>query len=484
VTATEPQFKCQFCDTGFTYGDFHARQCHTRYHLGCIRIGTPFTTRLAKGEGLYCPHDLASQQQFICEACTVRSVLEAELGFTAEETVCLMLERARLVGTSNKWSKGTLRTYKSKFNVLRDFEKDLHVRVIPFSAPEYPPNGTAIRLMWAQERYSLYPSDWWRKQRTSEAAIKFGTIRALRSAASHLWTLDLLQNKSEQLTFGFRDRPQMVEACSPTDQIAYSYFTEGLRRRLGDNPTPSTVLLGSHMKWIDQYYDRLYRNATSAAQRAELSRAGVTHLASYLGWLRGMDTFGLHWQDLALVLPADGPSIGLPPGCGVVQLTLLEQTKSSQFAKADVVIAYMTAWRLSLGRWICRLQANLPAYALLPGPRILAHPSGAAWTSHYYRHKYLYPTLAVCRALGDPFLRTLDNTPGNTILERFWSFNTQRRSGRSEVSRKRRWTLRAATNAEVVDHGRWRISRSTLDMPLAYLEWSVEDRSCVTAFCM
>jgi hypothetical protein len=122
-----------------------------------------------------------------------------------------MLKRARLVDTSNKWSKGTLRTYKSKFNVLRDFEKDLHIRVIPFTAPDYPPNGMAIRLMWAQERYSLYPSDWWKKQRTSESAIKSGTIRALRSAASHLWTLDLLQNKSEQLTFGYRDRPQLVE---------------------------------------------------------------------------------------------------------------------------------------------------------------------------------------------------------------------------------------------------------------------------------
>jgi hypothetical protein len=50
-----------------------------------------------------------------------------------------------------------------------------------------------------------------------------------------------------------------------------------------------------------------------------------------------------------------------------------------------------------------------------------------------------------------------------------------RRGGRNQVSRKRASNLRAATPAEVVEHGRWRVSRSTLDMPTAYLEWSVAD---------
>jgi hypothetical protein len=163
-----------------------------------------------------------------------------------------MLERARLVDTSNNWSKNTLKTYKSKFNILRDFEHDLHVRVMPHFPPDHPPNGPAIRLMWAQERYSLYPADWWKRKVLGEEAIKFGTIRALRSAASHFWTLDLLQTHSDQLTLGFKDRPQLVQACSPTDQVAYTYFTEGMRRRLGDHPTPSTVLTGQHMRWIER----------------------------------------------------------------------------------------------------------------------------------------------------------------------------------------------------------------------------------------
>jgi hypothetical protein len=144
-----------------------------------------------------------------------------------------MLERARLVDTSNNWSKGTLRTYKSKFNVLRDFKRDLHVRVIPFTPPTHASNGPAIHLMWAQERHALYPSDWWKRNRLGAEAIKFGTIRALCSAASHFWTIDLLHTHADQLTFGFKDRHEMVQACSPTDQVTYTYFTEGMRRQLG-----------------------------------------------------------------------------------------------------------------------------------------------------------------------------------------------------------------------------------------------------------
>jgi hypothetical protein len=82
------------------------------------------------------------------------------------------------------------------------------------------------------------------------------------------------------------------------------------------------------------------------------------------------------------------------------------------------------------------------------------------------------------------FLATIDDTPGNTIPFCSWSLNTQRGSGRSEGSKKRLWTLRAATLAEVVEHGRWRLSRSSLDMLKAYLEWSIADRACVRIVCM
>jgi hypothetical protein len=323
------QFRCQFCDSGFQKDDFHARPCHTRYHVGCIRMGSPFTTRLPKDAGLYCPKDLATQIQFICEACTVRSVRGKKLlSRGPKDTVLLMLERARLVDTSNNWSSGTLKAYQSKYNVIDAFERDLDVEVLPKTTPTYPPDGPAIRLMWAQERYSLYPADWRKKHAILEETLKFGTVRGLRSAASHFWTLDLLQTQADKFTFGFKDRPLIVEACSPTDQAAYTYFTEGMRRRLGDNPRPSAVLTGKHMIWIERYYADLLRYATTRASRRLICTAAVTHLFSYLGWLRALETFGIRWRDPRIVAPADGPSVGLPPGVGIILARLLLQTKS------------------------------------------------------------------------------------------------------------------------------------------------------------
>jgi hypothetical protein len=107
------------------------------------------------------------------------------------------------------------------------------------------------------------------------------------------------------------------------------------------------------------------------------------------------------------------------------------------------------------------------------GARIIAFNDGTLWTSQFLPTPVPLPN-------GNSFLCTIDDTLGNTIALRFWSFNTQRRSGRSEVSKKWLWTLWAAMPAKVAEHGRWRILRSSLDMPLAYLEWSVEDRVCIT----
>jgi hypothetical protein len=152
--------------------------------------------------------------------------------------------------------------------------------------------------------------------------------------------------------------------------------------------------------------------------------------------------------------------------------------------QVDVVMAYTCASGLSMGWWLDQLKMGLPPEATHPDAFVIATHSGVAWTSHYYRHTYMYSVLAACHASGDVFLQTSEDTSGNTIPARFWSFNTQRPSGRSEVSKKRPWTLRAATNAKVVEHSRWLISRGSLDMPLAYLEWSIEDRACITIICM
>jgi hypothetical protein len=123
----------------------------------------------------------------ICEACIVRSVLGREPSWHPADLVLLMLERARFIDLTNHWARGTLRTYQSKFNVLPDFETDLQVRTLTPTLLLRPPHIDAIKLMWAQERYSLYPSEWCRRNLALEDTVKFGSIRAIRSAASHFW---------------------------------------------------------------------------------------------------------------------------------------------------------------------------------------------------------------------------------------------------------------------------------------------------------
>jgi hypothetical protein len=180
-----------------------------------------------------------------------------------------MLERVRLVDFSNKWASSTLNGYQAKYNILMDFDRTFHLTSLTTSRLPYPPHGPAISIMWAQEWYMLFPADWQRRHPLRERTITFGMGRGLRSAASHFWLMDLLYTHPEHLTTGFKDRPTFVSKCSPTDELTYTNFTKGLRRRIGDHPNPSTVLLDHHIHWINWYFQTLYQQASTTAQRIE-----------------------------------------------------------------------------------------------------------------------------------------------------------------------------------------------------------------------
>jgi hypothetical protein len=78
------------------------------------------------------------------------------------------------------------------------------------------------------------------------------------------------------------------------------------------------------------------------------------------------------------------------------------------------------------------------------------------------------------RSLGDAYLSKYDESPGKELQKAFHGFNTLQRTGRSVASKKRAQTARHAFPSEVVEHGRWRLNRSSLNMPLAYLQWSID----------
>jgi hypothetical protein len=245
----------------------------------------------------------------------------------------------------------------------------------------------------------------------------------------------------------------LVEGCSPTEEILYTYFTDGMPRRIGGNPRPSAVLLLEHIVWIDRFYNREFAAAVADEARIEVCRAAICHATSYLGWLRALRTFGLCWKEVLRLKPFEGPTMGLPRGIGVILAKLLCQTKSNQVATADVVMAYTSASGISLGRWFNLLEALLPMSECIPNASIMAHLDGRAWTSHYYKHTHFYPVLGLMRSLGDPYLKKYDETKGKELIKAFHSFNTMRRSARSIAPKMRPQTIRMATPAEVIEHG-------------------------------
>jgi hypothetical protein len=479
-----PQFRCHFCDRGFLLAGRRYQPCHVRYHPKCLRIGAPFTSRLEGDKGLTCPPGAETWHGFICEACRVRACAHRELQRTAEDVATLMLERATIVDTFNHWSRGTLSTYKSKAKVLRDFETDFGYSVLPRPRMSHPPDGLSRPLMWAQQRYSLYPARWRRHQDGPEATIKFGTIRGLRSAAALQNTLNWIQSQPHHVTVGYKNQPTGVSVCNPTDEMAYTFFTDGMRRRLGDESNPSAALLDQHVAWIDRHFNDVYATTLDPIVKVNACRAAVTTLLAWLAWLRAVETFSARWGGLAVVRPDLGPQEGLPLGMGIIKLDLPDQTKSCQTRVVDMILAYTTASGKSLGLWLERLGDLLPPEMLTPDSYIICHADGSPWTSHYFRYTHLYPLLCLQRSLGDQYLSKFDESPGKGLIQNFWSFNMFRRGARGQVSRKRPSNIRKATYAEVIEHGRWKVSRSSLDMPTAYLEWSNADRVTITYFCM
>jgi hypothetical protein len=403
------------------------------------------------------------------------------------EDICLMmLERMRMIDVAHSWSESTLKQYSSKIRLCLKFEQQFGINPLTTEQLEVPPTPPSLALQWIQTQYQLYPSDWHRNKKKTDVSnerVTFATVRGIRSDSAQYHAYDLA--KRGGVIQDEAGRPVPWLGCSPTDDMSYTQFSSGLARRLGDESCFSIALQHRHIQNLDEQLRAQYNSTTDSMLRADLAKAALVNLFSWTGWLRSSEVFGLRFCDVMCVEPENGPSLELPLGFGAISLRLLEQTKSNQTQQADVWIAYTTNSGLSAGQWWNDLLQNLP----LNTPRdslIFRHgTSSVAWDSRFFRTKYLIPSLALQRAAGDKALLPFDDTPGNTLLEKFWSMHSYRRGGRTRVSKKDESTIRRkATPEEVNEHGRWRRSRRTMDMPTLYLEWTVPQRLAITQFCM
>lgn len=418
----------------------------------------------------------------MCELCTVRAVLDRELGALGDHRL-LGLERMRLLDLAHSWSVRTHVQYQAKMKYVRNFER-LHPGLVILRTPEpvHPSRGSEIPLMWAEEAYSLRPSTARAGRLDPSAHVSYGTIRQLRSAVSQFYTISMLSEQSGGLRLDQQRRLHLGQGRL-TDDAALTYFTRGFSARLGTDTQPSMVLLDRHVRFMNQEFEAHYRNSHTGSSRRYWARAGLANLLLWLGWIRSGELFGLTGQDIQVTLPSDGPRKDLPAGMGCLLLRLREETKSDRTRRADVPIAYETASGYAPGVWLARLSANLPG-GVSDGRPLFTQDDGTLWDSYYFRHTFLYPSLYRQQAAGDAYLRAFTGQGSNSIPAKFWSLHSWRRGARTHCARANNpGCLRKATTAEIYEHARWRRKRASEAIDMIYLDLPLLDRLKITYCC-
>jgi hypothetical protein len=255
----------------------------------------------------------------------------------------------------------------------------------------------------------------------------------------------------------------------------------GMAKRMGDESKPPIALTLHQIRWIMAHLDGLWLTSASPFERREIAAAGVVNLLGWLGWLRSQELFSLKWEDVKITRPTAGPRIGLPPGVGAIELRLLPETKSTRTKVADIIISYLCASGLAPGLWMERLQRLWSSAS--PTDLMIRGASGDPWDSRYFRCTHLYVWLHQMRADGDPFLQAFTLDRGNRIEDKYYSFGTYRRGGRSSSTKRNNGTNKA-TPDEVYEHGRWRQRIGRENMPTRYNEFTIDDRINITLLCM
>jgi hypothetical protein len=414
-------------------------------------------------------------------------MLDRELtGVSDWKLMCF--ERMRILDMTHSWSLGTHTKYQGKLSAITQFEQDfgLDQRILRPTPLLRPPAGADIGLMWMMESYSLRTTKL--KDTDELQLLSNATVRQLRSATSQYLAWDLMVSKPDCAYFD-QQRRLLCQPCRPTDGIGCSLFASGISARIGENVNPSVALLDRHIRSLEADLEEQYLSAKTPLARRKAALGGLATLLLWLGWLRSSETFNLRWKDFNVVEPEDGPTVDLPRGCGVVGLTLGPETKSSRTKSVDLAIAYQTLSGYFCGKWFhrARRSCGIGADYKECASRVFSHPSGTPWTSFYYRHEFLYPSLKRQQAAGDSMLAAFDGTPGNTIEAKFWSLHCFRRGARSQVSRGGKFgrhRFRKALKSQVYEHGRWRRRRSSEEIDIIYIAWTLLEKIQITLYCM
>lgn len=309
-----PDLCCEFRSTGFPYQDGSeawAIPCGSIYHSECFYAGAPFTTRLKDGKGLRFPSkgDPSLFPNFVCEACQVRAALERELTSRKGDVHLLGLERMRILDTFNRLAEGSMKTYLGPLRRIQRFEQSFGVRILRPTPLTGPSRSACIPLMWAQLDHTLQPG------KEPGTTVKYSTSRQTRSAVSAYYQWDVaISRPSQVMSTGKGDKSIIAPHVLPTDELLYTQFSTGMRRRMGDVSKKSTALRFPQIRFLDAQFESSYLAATTPAGRHEAAAAGTANLIFWLGWVRSNEGFSLTWEDIEITPPLPAPSKASPSG--------------------------------------------------------------------------------------------------------------------------------------------------------------------------
>jgi hypothetical protein len=230
----------------------------------------------------------------------------------------------------------------------------------------------------------------------------------------------------------------------------------------------------------------MFEEARDDKTRRALACAGTIKLSAYLGWLRSQEIFAAEPDSVTLITPLQGPTRGLNPNLGAIELQLLTSTKSDRTETADSIIAWITLPGLEPAKWMSRLLTFPPA---IPN-RLFSTTTTPIWTSNHFRTNFAYPILEMQQMSGEPTLKDFSDKPGHRIMDKVYSMHSWQRPGCSRVSHGPRQNkpnpkgTRMATPTEVYERGYWQVTASSKNMPRRYNQWDLMDHIGITLFCM
>jgi hypothetical protein len=292
---------------------------------------------------------------YVCEVCQVCTVRDGKIGWNKMMVVLLMLERMRQVDVLNAWSTNTMKKYGPYLRWMCRFGHQFGVNPLQVAPLDCPPNSAAIPLVWAELMYSLRTMV---GRDGKRQRILYNTVRGLRSAAAWYHSMHLLYTYPGRVVRDRFRRGMIMEFVSPTEEAITTLSHSGMARRLGTFAKKSWALSPNHINVIDKGLRKQYLVAERSGDYAamhELACAGSANLLAYLGWERSSDIFMTSPEAINITHPREGATRNLPPGVGAAEHTLLDETKLDATLVADVVIAYTTLSRLSVGFWLERL---------------------------------------------------------------------------------------------------------------------------------